>query len=117
MDSVQSACSEFAQRLHDKQRANLAATLRSADLQVSKEAVRLEVINEVRLGQWDDIRPDLLDHLRRTLRNAAIELRVEVTERDEPVVKFMTDRDRYDAMAAAQPGLDVLRRRLDLDLR
>lgn len=117
LDSVQAACSEFAQRLQDRQRANLAATLRGADLQVNKEAVRLEVINEVQLGQLDDIRPDLLDHLRRTLRNAAIELRVEVTEREEPVVKFMTDRDRYDAMAAAQPGLDVLRRRLDLDLR
>jgi len=117
MESVQEAYNAFAMRLQADQRANLAATLRSAKLELRGETVQLEVINEVQLGQLSDVRPDLLDALRRNLRNAGLELRVNVTERDEPTMKFMTDRDRYDAMAAAQPGLDVLRRRLDLDLR
>ena len=117
MESVQQAYNAFAQGLQADQRANLAATLRSAKLELHGETVQLEVINEVQLGQLSDVRPDLLDALRRNLRNGGLELRVNVTERDEPTMKFMTDRDRYDAMAAAQPGLDVLRRRLDLDLR
>ena len=117
MESVKAAYDAFAQRLQEEQRTNLAATLRSAKLELQGETVQLEVINEVQLGQLSDVRPDLLDALRRNLRNAGLELRVSVTERDEPTMKYMTDRDRYDAMAAAQPGLDVLRRRLDLDLR
>jgi DNA polymerase-3 subunit gamma/tau len=117
MESVHAAYHAFAQQLQDGQRANLAATLRSAKLELHGEVVQLEVINEVQLGQLADVRPDLLDALRRNLRNAGLELRVNVAERDEPTMKYMTDRDRYDAMAAAQPGLDVLRRRLDLDLR
>ena len=117
MESVQEAYLAFAQRLQEDQRANLAATLRSAKLELQGEVVQLEVINDVQLGQLADVRPDLLDALRRNLRNAGLELRVNVAERDEPTMKFMTDRDRYDAMAAAQPGLDVLRQRLDLDLR
>jgi hypothetical protein len=117
MESVQEAYNAFALGLQADQRANLAATLRSAKLELRGETVQLEVINEVQLGQLSDVRPDLLDALRRNLRNGGLELRVNVTERDEPTMKFMTDRDRYNAMAAAQPGLDVLRRRLDLDLR
>lgn len=107
----------FAQRLQDDQRTNLAATLRSAKCELIGEVLNLEVINEVQLEQLADIRPDLLDFLRRQLRNGGLELKVGVAESIEPTKQFMTDRDRYDAMANAQPGLELLRKRLDLDLR
>ncbi len=116
-ESVKAAYGRFIDRMMEEQRTNLAATLRSADFALSGESMQLTVINEVQLEQLADVRPVLLDTLRRTLRNAALELKVEVSQRDEPTVKYMTDRDRYDAMVEAQPGLDVLRRRLDLDLR
>lgn len=115
--SVKAAYAAFIERMMEEQRTNLAATLRSAEFVLSGEAMQLTVINEVQLEQLADVRPVLLDTLRRELRNAALELKVEVNQRDEPTVKYMTDRDRYDAMVEAQPGLDVLRRRLDLDLR
>ncbi len=117
LESVQAAFTGFTDRMQAEQRTNLAATLRSADFALDGEAMRLTVINDVQLEQLADIRPVLLDTLRRQLRNAALELRVEVSQRDEPTRKYMTERDRYDAMVEAQPGLDVLRRRLDLDLR
>lgn len=115
--SVKTAYAAFIERMMEEQRTNLAATLRSAEFVLSGESMQLTVINEVQLEQLADVRPVLLDTLRRELRNAALELKVEVNQRDEPTVKYMTDRDRYDAMVEAQPGLDVLRRRLDLDLR
>lgn len=115
--SVKEAYAGFVDRMMEENRTNLAATLRSADFVLEGESMQMTVINEVQLEQLADIRPLLLDTLRRALRNGALELKVEVTQRDEPTVKYMTERDRYDAMVEAQPGLEVLRRRLDLDLR
>jgi len=107
----------FAETMQQEQRANLAATLRSAKMEAAGETMKLTVINEVQLEQLADVRPSLLDHLRRSLKNASLELVVEVMESEEQTFTYLSDRDRYDAFAAAQPGLEVLRKRLDLDLR
>jgi hypothetical protein len=45
-----------------------------------------------------------------------LELEVRVRPQDAPErAVFLTDRDRYEAFVAANPAVDELRRRLDLD--
>ena len=116
-EGLKEAYLAFAEKMQLAQRTNLAATLRSAKMEAFGETIQLTVINEVQLEQLADVRPSLLDHMRRHLKNAALELVVQVMESEEQTFTYLSDRDRYDAFAASQPGLEVLRKRLDLDLR
>jgi len=116
-EALTAAYLAFADNLQHDQRTNLAATLRTAKMEAVGETMKLTVINEVQLEQLAAVRPSLLDHLRRKLKNASLELSVEVMESEEQNFTYLSDRDRYDAFASAQPGLEVLRKRLDLDLR
>jgi hypothetical protein len=56
-----------------------------------------------------------LHFIRVHVGNGSIGLEVELGELDAPV-EFLTPKDRYDQWASAQPALETLRKRLDLDL-
>jgi hypothetical protein len=90
--------------------------LASAKLELAGTMLSAEWLNEVQLSQIADFRAALCAHLRVRVRNGALELEVRVRPQDAPErAVFLTDRDRYEAFVAANPAVDELRRRLDLD--
>jgi hypothetical protein len=114
--SVERAWKEFAEGLKEEGKQGPAAALASAKLELAGTMLSAEWLNEVQLSQIADFRAALCAHLRVRVRNGALELEVRVRPQDAPErAVFLTDRDRYEAFVAANPAVDELRRRLDLD--
>ena len=116
MEALEQAWNAFAAQLREEGKVGLATTVAAAKLTCTGTNVAAEWANEVQIAQMADIRTTLCGHLRATLRNGAIELEARVRPDDarERAI-FLNDRDRYDALVAANPAVDELRRRLDLD--
>mgnify|MGYP000344950094 CR=1 FL=1 len=67
--------------------------------------------------QVDDLKTEMLVHLKTTLKNAGLQLQVEMKETPADEKKaFLSDREWYDMMVEKNPQLDKLRQALDLDL-
>lgn len=116
LESVERAWKEFAEGLKEEGKQGLAATVASAKLRLTGTSVAAEWVNEVQLAQIADIRGALCAHLRIRVRNGALDLEACLRPQDAPErAVYLTDRDRYEAFVAANPAVDELRRRLDLD--
>ena len=91
---------------------------------MSLEAPRLQghqvvytVNNPLQREQMDGLKSDVLIYLKTSLKNAGLELRLEMKEQTLQERKaFLSDKDRYELMVAKNPSLDKLRKALDLDL-
>ena len=76
----------------------------------------LTVGNTVLAKELNERRNILLEYLRDELKNDFITMQVAVTEQPTENKKYMTDRDKLDAMAAQNPNVNKLRDQLNLDL-
>lgn len=76
----------------------------------------LTVGNTVLAKELNERRNILLEFLRDELKNDFITLQIKVTEQPTETKKYMTDRDKLDAMAAQNPNVNKLRDQLNLDL-
>jgi len=76
----------------------------------------LTVGNTVLAKELNERRNILLEYLRDELKNDFITMQVTVTEQPTENKKYMTDRDKLDAMAAQNPNVNKLRDQLNLDL-
>ncbi len=76
----------------------------------------MTVGNTVLAKELNERRNILLEFLREELKNDFITLQVEVTEQPTENKKYMTDRDKLDAMAVQNPNVNKLRDQLNLEL-
>lgn len=76
----------------------------------------LTVGNTVLEKELNERRNLLLEYLRDELKNDFIALQIKVTEQATETKKYMTDRDKLDAMAAQNPNVNKLRDQLNLEL-
>lgn len=117
-ERLEAVWTAYADQKELEEKRALALTLRTGRLLLEDQVrVVLEVINAVQIDQLDTVRTSLLDHLRRTLRNASLELDVRLAA-DRPqqeTTRFLTDRERYALWAERYPALEQLRTALDLD--
>ena len=82
----------------------------------SDNVLLMTVGNTVLAKELNDRRNLLLDFLREELKNDFITMQVIVTEQPTETKKYMTDRDKLDAMAAQNPNVNRLRDQLNLEL-
>jgi len=83
---------------------------------LSENVLQITVGNTVLAKELNERRNMLLEFLREKLKNDFITLQVEVTEQPTENKKYMTDRDKLDAMAAQNPNVNKLRDQLNLEL-
>jgi DNA polymerase-3 subunit gamma/tau len=76
----------------------------------------ITVGNTVLEKEINERRNMLLDFLREELKNDFITMQVKVTEQPTESKKYMTDRDKLDAMALQNPSINKLRDQLNLEL-
>jgi len=76
----------------------------------------ITVGNTVLEKELNDRRNMLLEFLRDELKNDFITMQVTVTEQPTEIKKYMTDRDKLDAMAAQNPNVKKLKDQLNLEL-
>ena len=106
--------------IHKKaKRVSLVSTLTMCELELKGNVVIFNVLNALQEVQLNDERTDLLFHFRKNVKNSLIELSINVIpseDGDDAPKTFLTDKERYMDMVKKNPSLDVLRKRLDLDL-
>ena len=105
------------QRVH--KRVSLVSTLKMCAYELKGNVVCFRVVNALQEAQLDGERTDLLNHLRKEVRNAALELSIEIAasnEVEEDGVTYFSEKERYQKMVDKNPTLEELRKRLDLDL-
>ena len=114
---VRKAWDAFVQRLRDEDRISVVATMAQEKPSLQGLVVTFPVHNPLQREQVDELKTEMLVHLKTTLRNAGLQLKVEMKETPaEEKMAFLSDRERYDMMVEKNPQLDKLRQALDLDL-
>ena len=114
---VRKAWDAFVQRLRDEDRISVVATMAQEKPSLQGLVVTFPVHNPLQREQVDELKTEMLLHLKTTLKNAGLQLKVEMKETPaEEKMAFLSDRERYDMMVEKNPQLDKLRQALDLDL-
>ena len=109
----------FVEKQSVKKRVSLVSTLKMCAYELRGNVVCFRVVNALQEAQLDGERADLLNHLRKEVKNAALELSIEITAsngEDEEGVTYFSEKERYQKMVEKNPTLEELRKRLDLDL-
>jgi len=82
----------------------------------SDKVVLITVENTVLESAFNARRNAMLEFLRDELKNDFLTMLVQVTEQPSETKKYMTDRDKLEAMAVQNPNVNKLRDQLHLDL-
>ena len=115
--SLVKAWKGFVAKLREDDRLALTATMSIGDPELRGQQVVYTVNNPLQREQMDGLRTEVLIHLKTNLKNAGLELHLEMREQAlEERKAFLSDKDRYDLMVEKNPVLDKLRKALDLDL-
>ena len=116
-EALDQAWKGFVEKLRDEDRLALTATMSIEAPRLQGHQVVYTVNNPLQREQMDGLRSDVLIYLKTSLKNAGLELRLEMKEQSLQERKaFLSDKDRYELMVAKNPSLDKLRKALDLDL-
>lgn len=117
VESLVKAWKGFVEKLREDDRLALTATMSIGDPELRGLQVVYTVNNPLQREQMDGLRTEVLIHLKTKLKNAGLELHLEMREQAlEERKAFLSDKDRYDLMVEKNPALDKLRKALDLDL-
>ena len=116
-EGLASAWAQFVEKLRDEDRLSLTATMSLGGPELRGNKVVYVVNNPLQREQMDGLRNEVLVHLKQELKNASLELHLDMKEQAlEERKAFLSDKDRYDLMVEKNPALDKLRKALDLDL-
>jgi DNA polymerase-3 subunit gamma/tau len=114
---LEEAWAGFVEKLRADDRIALVATMSLGAPELRGSQVVYAVNNPLQREQMDGLRTEVLVHLKTALKNAQLELHLEMKEQAmEEKKAFLSDKDRYDLMVEKNPALDKLRKALDLDL-
>ena len=116
-EGLATAWVQFVEKLRDEDRLSLTATMSLGGPELRGNKVVYVVNNPLQREQMDGLRTEVLVHLKQELKNASLELHLDMKEQAlEERKAFLSDKDRYDLMVEKNPALDKLRKALDLDL-
>jgi len=106
----------YAKKLRKQNKVALATTMLQGKWSLEGNQIGLKVSNAHQMEMLDECRLPLLQFMRRRVNNGQVDLRIEVMASKEAPVEFLTSKERYDRMMEHRPALEILRKRLDLDL-
>lgn len=84
-------------------------------IQLIDYSIVLRLDNVIQEDHLNTFKAELLEFLRRNLKNNLINIRIEIKEENE-IKKLYTSKEKYLFLAEKHPVLDELRLRLGLDL-
>ena len=114
-ERVKKAWATLVEDLRKKNKVGLAATLANGDFKFLDPKIHFTVANDVQFEELKECSTELLHFIRTEVGNGSIALDVQVSEVEAPV-EFITPKDRYLRWASENPALEVIRKRLDLDI-
>ena len=76
--------------------------------------VKIQLTNDVLRNVFDELKAELLIHLRKSLHNNEIKLDLEAVENDDSKMIY-TNKEKFDHLAEKHPGLKYMQEKLGLD--
>ena len=114
-EKVKAGWAALSEHLRGQNRVGLAATLLGGEFVFEDPTIRFTVANEVQYEEMKECAAELLHFVRTHVGSGQVALEVFVSE-VEAAPAFLSPKDRYMKWAGENPALEVLRKRLDLDL-
>lgn len=114
-EKVKAGWAALSEHLRGQNRVGLAATLLGGEFVFEDPTIRFTVANEVQYEEMKECAAELLHFVRTHVGSGQVALEVFVSEL-EAAPAFLSPKDRYMKWAGENPALEVLRKRLDLDL-
>lgn len=93
-----------------------SALTRRQPLVKSENEYVMEVDNQVQINIIDPMLSDLVNFLRKSLKNYSIHVSVELTKNPEEEVKFLTGKEKFASMARKNPNLHTFKTIFNLDI-
>lgn len=117
IDDLKMAWRQFAfEKKEEGKETFYNALIKRGPLRKDDDHYILEVDNQVQVDYIRPIITDLLDFVRGKLKNYSIIIDVELTNNPDEEVKFMTGKDKFNAMARKNPNLHTLKNLFGLDI-
>ncbi len=76
----------------------------------------LELDNQIQIDYINPHLSDMVDYLRKELKNYLIRIELKLSENPEEEVKFLTGKDKFAALARKNPNLHTLKNLFNLDI-
>lgn len=117
LDDLKMAWRRYAHILKDRgEKTFYNALLKRDPLPQPNNVYLLEVDNQVQVDAINLRISDLIEYLRKELRNYSVEIKLSITDNPDEEVKFQTGKDKFAAMARKNPNLHTLKKTFNLDI-
>ena len=106
---------DYSERMRESGKTNLYVTLSSFSPNLENERIiKLKISNDAQQKILDENKTELLDFLRKNLKNDFVEIHTQLTEEIYRNVPFTTE-DKFKKMIEENPSLKILQQKLGLD--
>lgn len=93
-----------------------SALTRREPKQKSEQSYIMEVDNQIQINSITPILSELVEYLRKGLKNYDIDIKLELTNTPDEDTKFLTGKDKFAALARKNPNLHALKKKFNLDI-
>ena len=83
---------------------------------LEEEKFGLEVDNQIQIDYINPILGNFIDFMRKNLKNYQIEIELILTDNPGKEIKFLTGKDKFNALARRNPNLHTLKNLFNLDI-
>lgn len=115
LDNVKQAIARFAQLKQESGSRQIFITLSSAVISLSGAQVRIEILNEAQREKMNEVKQEMLDHVRKDLNHNGVAIEISVSQQVQET-KAYKPADKFKFMAEKNPMLLELKKRFDLDI-
>jgi DNA polymerase-3 subunit gamma/tau len=83
---------------------------------LEEEKFGLEVDNQIQIDYINPIIGDFIDFLRKNLNNYQVEVTLILSDKPNEEIKYLTGKDKFNALARKNPNLHTLKNLFNLDI-
>ncbi len=115
-DDLKMVWRRFAFEMKDDKPTFYNALIKRDPIQKNNREYIMEVDNQVQIDYIFPLLSNLVDFVRKALKNYALDIKIELTKNPEEEVKFLTGKDKFTALARKNPNLHTLKNTFNLDI-
>ncbi len=116
-DDLKIAWRQYAFKMKEAGNRTFHSALVKRDpILVEGSTYRLEVDNQTQIDSITLVISEFVNHLRATLKNYGVDVKLELTTNPEEEVKFLNGKDKFAALARKNPNLHSLKNTFNLDI-
>ncbi|MFM7636420.1 MAG: hypothetical protein ACKO5W_00965 [Crocinitomicaceae bacterium] len=108
---------QFAYQLKDNGMETFHHALIKRDpLVINDELYAIVVDNQVQVDYIQPLLGDFISFMREKVNNFSLEVKLQISDKPDEEVKYLTGKDKFAAMARKNPNLHVLKSLFNLDI-